>query len=75
MLRVVEINKLKPTEEVGKYHLKYLEKKLESFDPEYLFDSFPPVTVDKHNNIIDGHHRVFLLKKYGATHVKVTSRA
>lgn len=59
---LIGINKLKSHEEVNKNHLDKLFIKIQGDD--YLKN--PVVVEDKHFVILDGHHRVTVLKKLKA---------
>jgi uncharacterized protein (DUF1015 family) len=64
-VELVELDQLKPHEEVDPTYLELLEKEIE-FDGMLKF----AIAIDKNRNIIlDGHHRVAALKKLGCTRI------
>ncbi len=65
MLKVMDINLLKAHEEVDKSHVQEIKEAL-------LKDSMqiePILVENKHNIILDGHHRVEALKDLGFTKI------
>jgi hypothetical protein len=66
-IELVELNKLKPHEEVDPVHLQDLMEEIKS-DGILKF----AIAVEKDNDIIlDGHHRVAALKELGCTRIPV----
>jgi len=66
-IELVELNKLKPHEEVDPVHLQDLMEEIKS-DGILKF----AIAVEKDNDIIlDGHHRVAALKELGCTRILV----
>lgn len=67
---VIELSKLKPTENTNESKIQSLMKTMKE-EGNAKDNPIPPIIVDSEGNILDGHHRYEAAKRLGAKYVPV----